>query len=87
MLYSLRFYPAGIYVLKVNKNTRTRCEICSKLTIKTPERQNDAIGAVLVFLLLTLNIFHTCSSVYTVNFEHVIAIFTCSKSIMETPEQ
>ena len=30
--------PAGIYLLKVNnKNTRTRCEICSKLTIKTPE--------------------------------------------------
>ena len=31
--------PAGIYLLKVNnRNTRTRCEICSKLTIKTPER-------------------------------------------------
>ena len=28
--------PAGIYLLKANKrNTRTRCEICSKLTIKT----------------------------------------------------
>ena len=27
--------PAGIYLPKVNKrNTRTRCEICSKLTIK-----------------------------------------------------
>ena len=22
-----------------NRNTRTRCEICSKLTMKTPERQ------------------------------------------------
>ena len=31
---------AGIYLLKVNnRNTRTRCEICSKLTIKTPERR------------------------------------------------
>ena len=31
--------PAGIYVLKVNnKNTRIRCEICSKLTIKINER-------------------------------------------------
>ena len=31
--------PVGIYMLKVkNRNTRTRCEICSKLTIKTPER-------------------------------------------------
>ena len=32
--------PAGIYLLKVNKrNGRTRYEICSKLTIKTPEQQ------------------------------------------------
>ena len=31
----------GIYLLKVNnKNTRTRREICSKLTIKTPERRH-----------------------------------------------
>ena len=31
--------PAGIYLVKVNKrNTRTRCEICSKVTIKTPEQ-------------------------------------------------
>ena len=32
-------YPANIYLFKVNnRNTRKRCEICSKLTIKTPER-------------------------------------------------
>ena len=32
-------YPAGIYLFKVkNRNTRTMCEICSKLTIKTPEQ-------------------------------------------------
>ena len=31
--------PAGIYLLKVNiRNIRIRCETCSKLTIKTPER-------------------------------------------------
>ena len=31
----------GIYLLKVsNRNTRTRHEICSKLTIKTPERRH-----------------------------------------------
>ena len=36
-----RIYPAGIYLLKVNnRNTRTRFEICSKLTIKTPERRH-----------------------------------------------
>ena len=35
-----KFYPAGIYLFKVNnRNTRTRCEICSKLTIKIPERR------------------------------------------------
>ena len=32
--------PAGNYMFKVNnRNTRTRCEICSKLTIKIPERR------------------------------------------------
>ena len=42
---------AGIYLLKINnRNTRTRREICSKLTIKAPERRP---------LLLTLNILHT----------------------------
>ena len=35
------YLPAGIYLLKVNnRNTRTRCVICSKLTIKTPERRH-----------------------------------------------
>ena len=33
-------YPASIYLFKVNNgNTRTMCEICTKLTIKTPERR------------------------------------------------
>ena len=32
---------ASIYLLKLNnKNTRPKCEICSKLTIKTPERNH-----------------------------------------------
>ena len=59
---------AGIYLLKVNnKNTRTRCEICSKLAIKIPERRywrrsgifivnfEHSSHLVPVFLLLTLN--------------------------------
>ena len=34
------YSPAGIYLFKVNNgNTRTMFEICSKLTIKTPERR------------------------------------------------
>ena len=59
----------GIYLLKVNsRNTRTWCEICSKLTIKTPERRQWRRSGVfiiinfehiphlvVVFLLLTLN--------------------------------
>ena len=36
---SRRAVPAGNYMFKFNnRNTRTRCEICSKLTIKTQER-------------------------------------------------
>ena len=63
-------YPAGIHLLKVNRrNTRPRCETCSKSTIKTPDwRQWRRSGAfivnfeyilqhvVLVLLLLHLNI-------------------------------
>ena len=65
------FISAGIYLLKVNnRNTRIRCEICSKLTIKTPERSQwrqwrgsgvcivnfeHISHLVLVLLLLTVN--------------------------------
>ena len=49
-------HPFNIYLFKVNNsNTRERCELCSKLTIKTPERRRHR----LLFLLLTLNIFYT----------------------------
>ena len=35
-------FPAGNYMFKVNnRNTRTRCEICSKLTIR---HQNDVLN-------------------------------------------
>ena len=59
-------YPLGIYLLKVViRSTRTRCEICSKLIIKRPERHHWRRSGVfiinfehisllvLVFLLLT----------------------------------
>ena len=61
-------HPAGICLLNVNnKNSRRRCEVCSKLTRKTPERRHLRRSGVvivnsehisllvLVFLLLTLN--------------------------------
>ena len=49
--------PVGIYILKVNnRNTRTRYEICSKLTIKTFIVNFEYISHLaLVFLFLTLN--------------------------------
>ena len=48
----------GNYMFKVNnRNTKRRCEICSKLTIKTPERRY----------------FTACSSVSIVNVEPVNA--------------
>ena len=41
MLKNLITHPAGIYLFKVNnRNTRTTCEICPKLTIKTSDRRN-----------------------------------------------
>ena len=59
--------PAGIYLLKVsNRNTKTRCEICSKLIRKTSEQCQWSCSCVfiinydhishlfLMFLLLTL---------------------------------
>ena len=60
--------PANIYLFKVNnRSSRKRCEIFSKLIIKTPERRQRRRSGVfivnfenishlfLVFLLLTLN--------------------------------
>ena len=56
-------YPVGIYLLKVNNgNTRTRCEICSKLTLKTLERRQWRQAD-----------YTPCSSISIVNFEHVNA--------------
>ena len=56
-IINLTHFPAENYILKVNnRNTRTRCEICSKLIVKTPERRQwPCSDLVLVFLLLTLN--------------------------------
>ena len=61
-------YPVGNYMFKGNnRNTRATCEICSKLTIKTPERRywhcsgvfivnfEHISHLVLVFILSTLN--------------------------------
>ena len=45
----LNEYPASIYLFKFNiKNTRTMCEIWSKLTIKTPERRHWSRSGVFI---------------------------------------
>ena len=67
MIGLIRPILASIYLLKViNRNSRTRCEICSKLEIIIPERRQWRRSGifivnfeyvshlVLVFLLLTL---------------------------------
>ena len=59
----MAIFPANIYLLKVcNRNTRKRCEICSKIAMKTSRRSGVFIvnfkyilHLFLVFLLLTLN--------------------------------
>ena len=39
LLFQQPTFPAGNYMFKVKyRNTRTRCEICSKLTIKIPDK-------------------------------------------------
>ena len=71
----MKLDPAMIYLFKVNnRNTRKRCQICSKLTIKIPERRHKVIievaaEVVLVFLSLTLKIFDTFFSVFIVYLE------------------
>ena len=61
LLLHLRFLiSSNNYLLRIdNRNTRKRCEICSKLTIKTPEWRQ-----------LTC-----CSIVFVVNSEHISHIF------------
>ena len=41
--------PAGIYLFRGNnRNTRTRCEICLNLTIKTPEWRHWRLSGVFI---------------------------------------
>ena len=62
---------------QVNNRKTRRCEIDTTLTKKTSERNH----AALVSLLLTLNIFHTFSSVSNVEFEKV-NVYWAVKSVL-----
>ena len=69
MSYADSIYPAGNYMFKVNnRNSRTRCELCSKLTIKITERLHDV---VLVSLLITLKHISHLVLVFILNIVHI----------------
>ena len=68
------YNPAVNCMFKVNnKNTRTRCETCSKLTLRTPKRRHWRCSGVFV-----------CSSVFIGNFEQVNAGWEISYSQIVT---
>ena len=56
-----------LYVKVNNRNTRTRCEVCSKLAIKIPERRHWRRSGIFI-----VNFEHTWrrSGIFIVNFEH-----------------
>ena len=61
------FYPPGNYMFKVNnRNTRTRWEICLKLTIKTPEQRHKTFRTSELSKCLMASFW--C---LLVNFEHI----------------
>ena len=64
---------AKIGVFKFNnRNTRKRCKICLKLTIKTPDDVN-AVGLMALLLTLIWKYFAHFSTLSFVDFEHVFA--------------
>ena len=71
--HSKQMDPVSIYLFKVNnRNTTTRREICSKLTIKTPERHQWRRSGVLIVYFEQVNanwgecrrLFRTQSNIY-----------------------
>ena len=67
-----RIFPASIYFFKINNaNTRTTCEICLNLTIKTSE--GSQWRRFVVFIVNFELILHHCTGVSIVNFEQVNA--------------
>ena len=57
---------AGIYLLKFsNRNTGTMCEICSKLSVRTPKWRRSCV----LFFVNYKYILYIVLSVFTVNFK------------------
>ena len=64
-------FPVGNCMFRINnRNTRTRCEICSKLTIKTPAWHECRLSGVFIVDFEHISL---CSRVSIVNFEQVNA--------------
>ena len=71
--------PVGDYMFKVNnRNTRTRCETCSMLTLQTPKRQLASLWCLYCWLW---TYFTPWSSISIVNFEHESAGWVRSTSV------
>ena len=64
LFFLLKFYPSRYLHAQ-------RCELCSKLTIKTPQRRHWRRSGV--YIVNFEYISPPCPSVSYVNFEHVIA--------------
>ena len=75
----LRMTHLAFTCLKLTIETlEQRCEICLKLTIKPPKRRHwRRFGG---FIVNFEDVWHLCSSVSIVNFEHVIAGWVCDQS-------
>ena len=54
-----------------HRKTKARCEICSKLTIKTPERRQISSVIVTKSPVTITEEIRRCSGVFIVNFEHI----------------
>ena len=68
--YGKGLYPANIHLFKVNnRSTWKKCKICSKLTIKTPERRQWRRSGVLNVSFEHIS--HIFSSVSIVYFQQV----------------
>ena len=73
-------YPANIYMFKVNnRNTKKRWKLCSKLTIKIPERHHWRHSGV--FIITKLHVYGYRFDKTSLRLTQLT--FTCSKSTIK----
>ena len=72
---------ANIYLFKFNKeNARKRCEVCSNLMIKTPERRHWRLSVLFIVNFEHISLFF--SSISISYFEQVIVSWEGNRKIM-----